>query len=63
MRIPDHLVAVVRELAEAHLERASGDLRLIKRHRGPDHPDTVEAHRRARIATDLVQVCDGQAAA
>ena len=30
MQIPDHLIDVVRELAEANLERAIGDVRVIE---------------------------------
>lgn len=64
MHIPDHLVDVVRDLAEAYLERVSGDLRLIAAHRGPDHDDLVEARRRQGAAQEL---CDlfppGRAAA
>lgn len=64
MHIPDHLVDVVRDLAEAYLERVSGDLRLLTAHRGPDHRDVAEARSRHRAAQEL---CDlfppGRAAA
>ena len=53
MRIPDHLIDVVRELAEANLERAIGDVRVIDGSPGTNGEHASLARARLAQAREL----------
>ena len=65
MKIPDHLVDHVRELAEEDLKRARGDVLVIGALPGVHHEHAQRAHERLRRARELAALFDrpGQAAA
>ena len=53
MQIPDHLVDLVRELAEVHLAETLGHVRLIEAYRSPDHKDALQGRARLERAREL----------
>ena len=65
MKIPDHLVHLVRELAERHHREQIGNVRTIEAYRSKSHHDSIEARERLRWARDLCAHvgCAEQAAA
>lgn len=55
MCIPDHLLPLVRELAEIHLGEQVHQVRLM----GHDHPQSHKAMEHLRAARELVErLCD-----
>ncbi len=54
MQVPDHLIPLMRELAEECLARALATVRLIEAHRSAEHKDAIDARARLREAEDLV---------
>ena len=56
MRIPDELVPLVRELAEAHLKSLEGDLAMISVCLPPSHPRRRHGEHRRRDAERLVRI-------
>lgn len=53
VQIPDHLIDVVRELAEANLERAIGDVRVIEGSPGTNGEHASLARARLAQAREL----------
>lgn len=53
MKIPDHLVNLVRELAERHHREQIGNVRTIEAYRSKSHHDSIEARERLKAARDL----------
>ena len=53
MTIPEHLVDLVRELAERHHREQIGNVCTIEAYRSKDHHDSLEARDRLRLARDL----------
>lgn len=53
MQIPDHLIDVVRDLAEANLGRAIGDVRVIEASSGTNGEHAALARARLALAREL----------
>jgi len=54
VNVPEHLVDLVRELAEVNLAQAIAALRLIEAHLPASHANVGEAQRRLAQARELV---------